>query len=147
MASSSVRSCSFWPEQLWVREAKLWSIHGGGRGRGEMQKAGQSSPCCWSRELIWREQARPLAGSRAANAGSSWGQYRAVPASVESSGCPDLFPPDPSHSQLGSSKDPLQTSQAGAFPAPPWYEFEPNLGSSTERMLWSQFYYIKAFTS
>lgn len=148
MASSSVRSCSFWPEQFWVRETKLWSIRRGGRGRGEMQRAGQSSPRCWSWELIWCEQTRPLASSSAANAGSSRGRCRAVPAGVESSGCPDLLPPDPSHSQLGSSKDPLQTSQTRAFPALPWYKFElPNSGSSTERMLRSQFYYIRAFTS
>lgn len=77
----------------------------------------------------------PLAGPQAANAGSSQGQCRAVPANTESSGCPDLLPPNPSQSQLGSSKDILQASQAGAFPALPWYEFAPNLGPSTEKML------------
>lgn len=37
MAASSVRSCSFWPEHLWVREAKLW-LPAGEAGQGERCK-------------------------------------------------------------------------------------------------------------
>lgn len=55
-AASSLSSCSSWPEQLQVREAKLRLL----RGKGEVQRAAQGSPWpAWSREMGWG-RAQPL---------------------------------------------------------------------------------------
>lgn len=117
MAASSLSSYSSWPEELQVREAKLWLL----RGKGEGQRAAQGSP--WSQEWGWG-QAWPLPELQ------HWVQHEALPGRTGSSSCPEL---PPSHSQPGSSQIPV-----GALPALPWMELEQNLSSSTEPVLLDQ---------
>lgn len=115
MAASSLSSCSSWPEQLRVREAKLWLLVGEA-GKGEVQRAAQGSPCGWS---------RPLSSSTGSNTGQS--QPGLGPAVALSS------LPIPVTPSLGALRIPV-----GAFPALPWLEFEQNLSSSTEPILLNQ---------
>lgn len=123
-AASSPSSCSSWPEQLQVSEAKLGLLCGRERCKGQ-HRAVHVLP--GARELGWG-QAQPLpalSSSTGSNIGRS--QPGVGPAAAQSS------LPIPVTPSLGALRIPV-----GAFPALAWMDLDQNLSSSIEPILLNQ---------